>query len=365
MPFPLMDKTASAFPLARRLAEEAAREERTTLLRFFFFHEPLASLLQATARQGLDLIVLKGAALAETVYPRPGLRPFGDLDILVRPADAARARDLLESLGYVVDPQPWEDLIGGRDCQANFFKDTRPGLIVVELHTDLVNNDFWLGSVQVDMAGLWERAQAVRLAGVPARMLGPEDQLLHLCLHLAGHYLAAPLSLRDIAQVCERSAPDWPLFLTLARRAGAATACFAGLSAAAQLLGAAVPLPVLGALAPRLGRGLLERYSEARAQDIVQGSTEPLRFPLLWLMLGSPGARLKAIVRLFFPARRWLTAHYYYDLFDNPEGPRLAAGRALSPRQIGAKLYGAHLRFLWRSFGRVFRLPAGRRTTAA
>ena len=48
--------------------------------------------LRALAARGIEVIVLKGAALAQTVYPSVALRPMGDLDVLVRPASVPAAR---------------------------------------------------------------------------------------------------------------------------------------------------------------------------------------------------------------------------------------------------------------------------------
>ncbi len=301
-------------PLAAQSAEEAAREEIAALVQFAFFRPHLAELLEAAAHADVGVIVLKGAALAETVYARPSLRRFGDLDVLVRRAEAARARTVLESLGYVVDLLQWVELESGRDCQANFFKHTGRGSVVVEMHTEIVNNDLFFGQISVDEGGLWGRARAARLAGAEARVLGPEDQILHLCLHLAGHSLAAPQSLRDIAQVVPTGPVDWPLFVRLARAARAGPACFAGLLAAARLLGTPVPADVLDALAPRAGRVRLERIALARAEDSLgdpaAACTERLRLPLLWHLLGSPSARGRAGRRIVFPSRQWLLVHY-------------------------------------------------------
>ena len=44
------------------------------------------------AAEGIDVIPLKGPVLAEAVYPDAALRPFSDLDLLVRPADRSARR---------------------------------------------------------------------------------------------------------------------------------------------------------------------------------------------------------------------------------------------------------------------------------
>lgn len=354
------NQSREPFPLAQTLTEQAAQDELQALIQHSFFRPHLATLLTVFASARLDLLVLKGAALSETIYPRPSLRRYGDLDVLVRPTDIGRARTLLETLGYTVDPHQWEVLAGGRDCQANFFKYAERGAVVVELHTDLINNDLFFGQIRVDRAGLWTRAHPARLAGEEARVLGPEDQLLHLCLHLAGHYFAAPQSLRDIAQVCGAQRIDWPLFVTIAQGSRAATACFCGLFAAG-LLGADVPPTVLDALAPRAMRRRLEGLTAERVSDIAGTRTEHLRFPLLWLLLDGPAGRFKALRGIVFPSVPWLVTHYYYELYDDPDPPTLAGRVRPGPAEVlrylrtVSTLYCAHARFLLRGLARNLR----------
>ena len=157
---------------ASQLEAEAVRQEPRTLARTLWLQEHLAAFLRACAEASLPVVVLKGAALGETVYPRLGLRDFRDLDILIRPADAARARAILESLGYAADETHWRDVLAGDDGQADFAKQTPAGPVVLELHTDFVNNDLLKDQVVGVGEGVWQRARPATLAGVPARVLG-------------------------------------------------------------------------------------------------------------------------------------------------------------------------------------------------
>ncbi len=52
---------------------------------------------------GIPSVLLKGPALAWTVYPDPALRQSSDIDILVRPANVLVAENILESLGYACE----------------------------------------------------------------------------------------------------------------------------------------------------------------------------------------------------------------------------------------------------------------------
>ena len=328
-------------------------DDIAALVQGLFFRPHLAALLAGAAAAGLDLLVLKGAALAETLYPRPGLRPFGDLDVLVRPEDTPRAQSLLENLGYTVAPAVWEALQSGADTQANFFKHTGRGVVVVELHTDLLNNGFFRGHVSLDADGLWSRARPARLAGTDALVLGPEDQLLHLCLHLAGHYFFAPQSLRDIDLLCRTDTLDWPQFARLAQDAHAAPLSFAALSATATVLQTPVPDTALPALAPKRGAARLAALAAARAADTSPNgaATERLRWPLLWGLLGTARARRSALRRTLFPDIRWLVTHYYHSLYNDPHAPR--QNGLWDRARLAFRLYAAHLRFLIRRLLRI------------
>jgi len=319
---------------------DAENAELQTLVQFAFLRRPFAALLSACAEADLGLIVLKGAALAETVYPSPVQRPFGDLDVLVRAEDAVRAFGLLTELGYVCDADAWAELEQGRSCEANFFRHVAPGTVVVELHTDLLNNPLLRRQVRVDIDGLWTRSRPATLAGQDARVLGPEDQLAHLCLHLAGHYFDAPKSVQDIAQVCRVQSVDWPLFGAICRDAHAKTIGYCGLFAAISQYGTEVPAFVLHALAPRSPQRLKKLVSAPRSEPL----SEAARFRLLWRFLDRPEAKLFAVRHLLFPNRAWLHAHYFYDL------PETALDRRLP---IGVRLYACHIKFLGTALLRI------------
>jgi len=60
----------------------------------------LAEILEAFEGEGIDLLVLKGMAMAHLVYPHHRLRPMTDIDLLVSKSDAGRGQNLLAGLGF-------------------------------------------------------------------------------------------------------------------------------------------------------------------------------------------------------------------------------------------------------------------------
>jgi hypothetical protein len=62
--------------------------------------QELCRLLDAFAAADVPILLIKGAALAYSMYPEPWLRPREDTDLLVRSADARRASEVLATAGY-------------------------------------------------------------------------------------------------------------------------------------------------------------------------------------------------------------------------------------------------------------------------
>ena len=71
-----------------------------TVAKNLIFRSELRNILKALEKHGIDTIVLKGVALAETAYGNIGLREMLDIDILVRPEKAMLAYAAVENLGY-------------------------------------------------------------------------------------------------------------------------------------------------------------------------------------------------------------------------------------------------------------------------
>ncbi len=92
----LLYQSVKALGLANELPTQVADALRgaclqTTAANHWAFQE-LGKLLQIFRSENIPVILLKGCALATTLYEGHGLRRVGDLDLLIRLSDFPRAR---------------------------------------------------------------------------------------------------------------------------------------------------------------------------------------------------------------------------------------------------------------------------------
>jgi len=154
---------------------------------------------------GVEPLLAKGWAIAR-LYPEPGLRPYGDIDLWVQPGQHSAAVAALMSPAAHAGP--------------------------VDLHQRCPE----LKDRALDE--LYARSRLVRLGEVDVRVFGPEDHLRFLCVHMLAHGACRPLWVCDIGAALE-SRPaefDWDYCLGGSERRSHWVACALGL--AHQLLGA-------------------------------------------------------------------------------------------------------------------------------
>jgi hypothetical protein len=248
-----------------------------------------AQLAEVLPRLPATPIVLKGAYLAEAVYPAAGLRPMNDIDLLFHPADLPAVAAVLDSLGYGVREK--SPMVGpGITKHTSTYKrglaaaTPNPYLStgashMIEPHRSL--EEAWFG-LRCDLTpGAWERSRTAEIAGQPVRVLSDADNLVHLGVHLAFHLIMGSPSfvqLADIGVFVERVRVDWEAVVARARERGAAGYVYAALRLGQQSLAAPVPADVLRALgraAPSRVRRAAESLSVA---DVLRRTQQaPLR----------------------------------------------------------------------------------------
>jgi hypothetical protein len=184
----------------------------------------IKDLWQAHAQSALDetlrvldsasvrAVALKGPVLGERLYPDPRMRVSADLDLLVASDDLERATAALKTVGYGA----------AKESQARFLRKYHYHTIlrrscppVIELHFRL-SDGF---GVAIASEEFLTRARAYRTTqGAVAGILSPEDEMLYLSIHAAGHRFVRLSWLCDI-KLLLRHYPDldWTTLIARAR----------------------------------------------------------------------------------------------------------------------------------------------------
>lgn len=213
-------------------AEVLHQAYRLQLLQSAMQEEQIEKVFRLLRAASVEPILAKGWAAAG-FYLNRDLRPYGDIDICVPAKDFRLAEEVLRS------PE-------ASDCW-------------VDLHRHFSEVD----DRTIDQ--IFARSRFVQLGKEQIRVLGTEDHLALLSIHLLKHGAWRPLWLCDIAAAIE-SLPadfDWQIFLGHRKNRAAWITCAIGL--AHRLLGARIgdlPIrPELTAVPGWLTQGVLDHWS--------------------------------------------------------------------------------------------------------
>jgi len=194
-------------------------------------HETRTERLFRLFRQAsIDVILVKGWAIARC-YPEQALRPYGDIDLLVRPLDFDRAWRILQS----------ED---ARDC----FTDLNPRMFELDDRS---------------IEDLFSRSQLLRCAEENVRVLAVEDHFALLSIHLLKHGAWRPLWLCDLGLLLDGMSSDFDWDLCLGKDKRRRNWILSAVGLARALLDASINDEAIGAQAnapPWLVEGVLKNW---------------------------------------------------------------------------------------------------------
>jgi hypothetical protein len=147
-------------------------------------HE-VSAMLSALAEGGVHPVLLKGTALAYSVYPEPSARPRVDTDVLIRAADVEPLNDVMGRLGYSM-PAAYctgESLF----CQFPLQRVDRFGLThTVDVHWKISSQPVFAPVLEFDEVA--EKSVPLPALGPAARMPNLVHSLLLACIHPVMHH---------------------------------------------------------------------------------------------------------------------------------------------------------------------------------
>ena len=196
----------------------------------------LFRLLAKLADAGIQVLITKGPALAVRCYGEPGMRQYGDLDLVVREADIRRATQAM--LDFAYEPLVPLTAIDAKKTSGEYaFR--KPGTdLLVEFHTE---RTFRYHPRPLQIEKLFERSAYVVIDGRDVPVLSLEDELVLICVHGAKHFWERLMWIADVAALISRQPLNWDRALAVASEVGAQRILHLGLYLAADLLDAELP----------------------------------------------------------------------------------------------------------------------------
>jgi len=260
----------------------------------------------------VPLTLLKGMALAQSVYNDSSWRTMSDIDILIGDGDMETAVSIMQQLGYYTTekenrPATLQSL-GQGEIPLN--KAGTPFLI--ELHWTALHG-WWLHrTATIDNNGIWQRRQ--RLTETTWQ-LSPEDTILNIAVHLTvNHQLGMSVvrGLVDVAMVAKKLPVSWQIVAERAIEWRVQTAVYIILNLVHDLIAPHGIEPALAQLRPsplhqRLLRPFINVQAILSGQDVRNGRS---RYLFLLLLVDRRRDILKLIYRTIWPEQSWLQARY-------------------------------------------------------
>jgi len=290
--------------------ERLARMGLVTEFQLDSLHNRLGKLLALLARHDIEALLLKGAGLAYSAYSALDERPMGDIDLLVHPDVAERAWKLALDNGWmrrrdVAEERSYED-----HQHLSPLEDADGMQIGLEIHIALFTQQ---APFTLQTSQLWERARRITIAGVPALVPSPEDQLVHAALHFAWSHemtFGTWRTLRDVKRIVGTNTLDWTEVVARAKAIRGGTCCYWTLRLARELAGVTVPDTVLDAVSPRLPEPVLRRLTCYFAQQALPTPGAAISsvslFRALWTLAIRPRSQGHGSSRPWLDTEEWV-----------------------------------------------------------
>lgn len=223
-----------------------------------YFRE-MEKILLSLNESGVGTIVLKGAALGESVYNNIALRPIEDIDLLVKKFDFPAAKAAFRRWGYNVHDKPFPSSMHKKieqerhkpfekyESELHFFDRQNRYFFDVHWNLLIICESGISETVQLNIERIWKRAKTIRVGEAKAYLMSDEDLLIYLCLHLRErHFEKARSRLiwwHDIYMILKKRTADFNVsyFLSAVSEYGAGISVFSVLKTAETLFGIKLP----------------------------------------------------------------------------------------------------------------------------
>lgn len=268
-------------------------------------YDALVGLLDAFAEAKIQVLVLKGAALSPLLYPEPGLRAFGDMDLLIHRDNLAAAQGVMERAGFRISHDRHEGFSTQFLKSLNYVSVERLG-VAVDLHWHLFAPMYYRRRIPLEL--FWTHPMPCTPGPRNMMTLAPMPQLLYLCAHAGLHHARLRLVwLYDIARLLERYGGeiDWDEFVRAAEALELASATAQILQRAGDWWGAVVPVEPLA----RLKRTKSRRAARLVYAMVTSPNPEARVFSDVFYQEGLRN-KMTYAVQLLLPSREYMQSRH-------------------------------------------------------
>jgi hypothetical protein len=263
----------------------------------------------------VPVIILKGAALAFFEYPDIGLRPMGDIDLLVKKENLTSAVNCLELIGYTSAPPRSRALGQEININIEFLKHEKSPWINLELHWRLIaGKALWYSP---DMDWFWKNSRRLSqstamntIISQITHIFSPLAQLLYLSAHLMLQHAGTGyrhLWLYDMYLIIQnhRDEIDWQELSRKAIDYNWQTALLMALEQLDQRFNVHIPPPILK---------FLIQNKDQRTERLIRFKSHPRLFSIIgnWYKFLALQWKQKIlfIYSKFFPSQDYLKWRY-------------------------------------------------------
>lgn len=226
---------------------------RNTLL-----YQKLADILASFNKAGIEVMLLKGAALAANVYGNVALRPMADVDLLVKKENLSCVDATLKNIGYSSIDRSVEEIKPRLVSYLTTFdyQNSAQDSPSLHIHYHFVNSTIPTHSYidKIKIEKIWQEAGQVEILGVKTLVMAPHQ----LLIHLAEHSLRVTHSFSRLSYFCDineainfyRKRLDWNRLVNQSFEFNLNRMVYFSLYFTAKFLNTAIPEEILYALKP-------------------------------------------------------------------------------------------------------------------
>jgi len=174
--------------IPREIMDRLRTAYHENLARNMYLYAELRGILEALREKDVEVILLKGAALAKTVYGDIGLRPMGDIDLLVKKEALPYAEKTMHESGYHFHGDMSPEWYREVHHHISYVHPDKNILVEIHWHIAQESHPSRIRVMENEIIeNWWEGAQAIEFSGNKAHILCPHDLIMHLSLHFLKH----------------------------------------------------------------------------------------------------------------------------------------------------------------------------------